>query len=157
MKRTAFTYFVARSAKTSGRDFGPRKRNGAATNSPKRDTIHFPKNTAELRFRFFVVFLLAITPLSYRLGTPKSKIIVLRAISGTLLAPILTQSIICHLIARIYVQLAPLAAHEGMQNGGGECHDLSTHQLVSHLLPRKMPSLHHNGKIFSFSPNPKRY
>ena len=54
-KRTAFTYSVARSAKTSGRNFGPRKRNGATTNSPKRDAIHFSKNNAELRLHFFVL------------------------------------------------------------------------------------------------------
>ena len=34
----------------SGRDFGPRKRHGAATNSSKRDTIH-SQRTAELRLR----------------------------------------------------------------------------------------------------------
>ena len=45
----------------------------------------------------------------------KSKITVLIAESGMALALILTQRIICHLIARIYVQLAPLAAHEDMQ------------------------------------------
>ena len=87
----------------------------------------------------------------------KFKITVLRAISGTALALILTQRITCHLIVRIYVQPATLVAHEDMQLGGGECHDLPTHQLVSHLLLRKMPSLHYNGKIFSFSANPKRY
>jgi hypothetical protein len=48
-------------------------------------------------------------------GTPKLKIILPRAESGTALALILIQRIICHLIARIYVQLAPLAAHEDMQ------------------------------------------
>jgi hypothetical protein len=107
--------------------------------------------------RIFILFLLAITASSYRSRTPQSKITVLIAESGTALAQILTQRIICHLIALIYVQLAPLAAHESMHNGAGECHDLSARQLVSHLLPRKMPSLHCNGKIFSFSSNPKRY
>jgi hypothetical protein len=105
----------------------------------------------------FVVFLFAITSPSYRSRTPKFKITVARAESGTLLAQILTQSITCRLIRRIYVQPATLVAHEDMQLGGGEYHDLPTHQLVSHLLPRKMPSLHYNGKIFSFSSNPKRY
>ena len=63
----------------------------------------------------FVVFLLAVTSPSHRSRTPKSKIKVLIAESGTALALILTQRIICHLIARIYVQPAPLAAHEYMQ------------------------------------------
>ena len=99
----------------------------------------------------FCVFLLAITSPSYRSKTPKSKITVLRVESGTALAPILTQRIICHLIAHIYVQLASLAAHEGMQNGRGECHDRSTYQFVSHPLLRKMSSLHGNEEIFPFS------
>jgi len=73
-----------------------------------------------------------------------------------LIALIPTQSIICHLIARIYVQLAPLAAHEGMQNGGGECHDRSTYQLVSHFLPRKMSSLDNDENILYSSSIPKR-
>ena len=85
--------------------------------------------------RIFVLFLLAITASSYRSRTLQSKITVLTAESGTALAPILTQRSICHVIAHINVQLASLAAHEGMQSGRGECHDRSTDQFVSHPLP----------------------
>jgi hypothetical protein len=60
MKRMAFTCFAAGGAKTSGRDFGPQKRNGAATNRPKRDSIHFSKNTAELRVHIFYYSILAV-------------------------------------------------------------------------------------------------
>ena len=82
----------------------------------------------------FVVFLLAVTSPLCRSGTPESKITLPRAESGTALAPILTQRSICHVIVPIYVQLASLAAHEGMQSGRGECHDRSTDQFVSHPL-----------------------
>ena len=37
----------------SGRDFGLRKSNGATTNSPKRNTIHFSKNEQSFGLRFF--------------------------------------------------------------------------------------------------------
>ena len=46
--------------------------------------------------------------------------------SGTILALMLIQRAISHLIARMYVQFALLAAHEGMQKEGGVCHDLAT-------------------------------
>ena len=55
----------------------------------------------------FLVFLFAITSPSYRSKTRKSKITVLRAIPGTVLALILTQCSICHLTAYKSMHLTP--------------------------------------------------
>jgi hypothetical protein len=43
MKWTAFTCSVTKSAKKSGKNFGPRMRSGVTTNSPKRDINHFQR------------------------------------------------------------------------------------------------------------------